>query len=102
MEKSCGMEVSGGGVEYSSGMEVSSMERPAVRPPDRRPPRSPTQLGQLQPHPPPLPWPWIGYILTTVDDTRGLMDGPCDVDASLSCTTMHWSSPIKGKTDLVM
>ena len=28
MEYSCGMEVFGGGVEYSSGMEVSSVERP--------------------------------------------------------------------------
>ena len=31
MENSCGMKVSGGGVEYSSGMEVSSVERPATR-----------------------------------------------------------------------
>ena len=32
MENSCGMEVSGGGMEYSSGMEVSLVERPATQP----------------------------------------------------------------------
>ena len=35
MENSCGMEVSRVDVEYSGGMEVSSMERPAARPADR-------------------------------------------------------------------
>ena len=29
-ENSCGMEVSGGGVECSGGMEVSSVEQPAT------------------------------------------------------------------------
>ena len=29
-----------------------------------------------------LPLPCMGCIRTTVDDTGGLMDGPCDVDAS--------------------
>ena len=37
MENSCGMEISGGGVEYSGGMEVLSVERSTTRPP-----RSPT------------------------------------------------------------
>ena len=35
MENSCGMEVSGDGVEYSGDMEVSSVERPTARPLDR-------------------------------------------------------------------
>ena len=46
MENSCGMEVLGGGVEYSGGMEVSSVEQPVARPPGRRPPRSPTRPGR--------------------------------------------------------
>ena len=33
VENSCGMEVSEGGFKYSGGMEVSSVERPAARPP---------------------------------------------------------------------
>ena len=34
MEYSCGMEFSGGGEEYSGGMEVSLVERLAARPLD--------------------------------------------------------------------
>ena len=76
MENSCGMEISGAGVEYSSGMVVSSMERPAARPPGRRPPCSPTRPSRprLRIPPLPLPRPGIGCILTVVDDARGLMD----------------------------
>ena len=43
-----------------------------------------------------------GFTLTTVDDVGGLMDGPCDVDASSSCAAMRWSSPIRCKTDLAI
>ena len=91
MEYSCGMEVSG------SGMEVSLVE-----PPGQPPPRSPTQLGRPPPLPLPLPRPWIGCILIVVDDTEGLMDDPCDVDASSSCATILLSSPIRRKTDLAI
>ena len=49
-----------------------------------------TQPSRPQPRPPPLslPRPWIGYILIAVDDAKGLMDGPCDKDASSSCAAM--------------
>ena len=89
------MEVSGGGVEYSGGMEVSSMEeRPATQSPCRRPPRPPHL---------PLPRLQIDYILIiAVDDVGSLMDGPCDVDASSSCVAMRWSSAIRCKTDLAI
>ena len=99
VENLCGMEVSGGGVEYLGGMEVSLVERPTARPP-----RSPTRLGRPRPCPPPLhlPRPWIDCILTAVDDVGGLMDGPCDIDASSSCVVMRWSSPIRRKTDLAI
>ena len=73
----CGAKVSGGGVEYSSGMKVSSIEQLVARPP----PRSPAQ-------PPPRPRPRISYILTTMDVIGGLMDDPCDANASSSCATM--------------
>ena len=90
VENSCGMEVLRGGVEYLGGMEVSSVERLAARPPGRRPPCSLTRPGRPRPYPPPLPLPRpkIGYILTTVDDVGGMMDGPCDVDASSSYAAM--------------
>ena len=84
----CGAKVLGGGVEYSGGMKVSSIEQPVARPP----PRSPTQ-------PPPRPRPRISYILTTMDVVRVLMDGPCEANASSSCATMRWSSPIKRETN---
>ena len=104
--KSCGMEVSGGGVECSGSMEVSLVEQLAARPPGRRPPCLPTLLSRPRPCPPPLPLPLpqpqISCILTAVDQERGLMDGPCDVDASSSCTAMRWSSPIKRKIGLAM
>ena len=100
VENSCGMEVSWGGVEYSGGMEVSSMEWSVARPPDQRPPRSPTQLGR--PRHLPLPRLQIGCILIIVDDGRGLMDDPCDVDASSYCATMRLCSPIRCKTDIAM
>ena len=86
-----------GGVEYLGGMEVSSME-----PPNRPPPRSPARPGQPQPHPPLLHPPRISYILTTLDGARGLVDGPCDIDASSSCAVMRWSSPIRRKTNLAI
>ena len=88
MENSCGMKVSRDGMEYLSGMEVSSVERPAARPTGRRPPLLPTLPDQPRPRPPPLHRPWIDCIIITVNDTRGLMDGPCDVDASSSYDVM--------------
>ena len=89
----CEVEVSGGGVEYSGGIEVSSVERPTTRPP-----------GRPQSRPPPLLLlrPQIDCILTTVDDIGGLMDGSCDIDALSSCAAMRWSSPIRRKTNLVI
>ena len=94
VENSCGMEVSGGGVEvsgggveYSGGMEVSSVERPITQPLYQRPPRSPAR-PRPRPPPLPLPRPRIGCILITVDDAEGLIDGLCDVDASLSYASM--------------
>ena len=84
MEYSGGMKVSGGGVEYSGGMEVSSVERPIAQSPDR-----PLTLSPARPPPLPLPRPRIGCILIVVDEVRGLMDGPCDIDASSSCVAMR-------------
>ena len=95
VENSCGMEVLGDGVEYSGVMEVSSVEQQ-----ETRPPCSPTRPSRRRPLP--LSQPRIGCILTVVDDARGLMDGPCDVDASSSCATMRWSFPIRRKTDIAM
>ena len=46
VENACDMEVLGGGMEYSSVMEVSSVERPTTRPP-----RSPTRPSQPRPSP---------------------------------------------------
>ena len=84
-------------MEYSSSMEVSSVERPTARPRDRPPPLSPGR-----PQPLPFPRPRIRYILTVVDDVGGLMDGLCDVDASSLCAVMRWSSLIRRKTDLAI
>ena len=47
--------------------------RPQPRPPSRPQPRRSTL---------PLPLPRMGCIRTEVDDTRGLMDGPHEGDAS--------------------
>ena len=90
VENSRGMEVSGGGVEYLGGMEVSSVERPATLPLGRLPPRSLTRSGRSRSRPPPLslPRPWIDCIVTVMNDVGGLMDGPCNVDASLSCAAI--------------
>ena len=51
--------------------------------------------------PPPLPRPRIGYILIVMDDIRGLMDEPYDVDTS-STKEMQWSSPIERKTEVAI
>ena len=70
MGKYGGMEVGnvGSGVQ-----RPPSLSRPRPRPPSRPQPRRSTL---------PLPLPRIGYIRTEVDDIEGLMDGPCEVDAS--------------------
>ena len=45
-------------------------------------------VDRLPARSPPLPLPWIGCILTAVDDIRGMMGGPYDVDVSSSCAQM--------------
>ena len=93
-----GVEYSSG-MEYSGGMEVSSVEQPAARQPGRSPPHLAHQLDHDLAHRLSLSLD-LGCILVVVDDVRGLMDGPCDVDVSSSFATMRWSSPIERKTDL--
>ena len=68
-----------GGIEVGkvgSGVPpLLSPSGPWPHPPSRPRPRRSTL-------PLPLPLPRMGCMHTGVDDTRGLMDDPCDVDAS--------------------
>ena len=61
------------GGEYRSRQSRSGVSQPPS--PSRPRPRQST-------FPLPLHLPRMGYICTGVDDTGGLMDGPCHVDAS--------------------
>ena len=62
----------GGGGGY---MEVGNVGSGVPRPPSPSQPRP--RRSTL-----PLSLPRISYIRTEVDDNEGLMDGPCEVDAS--------------------
>ena len=79
------MEVSGAnmGVGDNGGNVGSGVPRPC-----------PPSLPRPRPSTLPLPLPQIGWIRIVVDDTRGLMNGPREVDASLLCPAMRCSSPI--------
>ena len=69
----------GGGLYFSRQCWI----RGVPRPPSPSRPRS-RPLSRPRPHRStiPLPLPRIGCIKTGVDDTGGLMDGPCEEDAS--------------------
>ena len=80
------MEVSGNGYVLGRGggdMEVGNVGSGVPRPPSPSQPR-PCPPSRPRPHRStlPLPLPRMGCIQTRVDDIGGLMDGPCEVDAS--------------------